>query len=76
MGSVDVVVVEQDRALGAAPGISSCIRLMQRTSVDLPHPDGPMIAVTWLGGNSMLIPFDRMPIAVVGVQILDRDAVP
>ena len=31
-----------------APGISSCMRLMQRTSVDLPQPDGPIIAVTWL----------------------------
>ena len=32
-----------------APGISSCMRLMQRTSVDLPQPDGPIIAVTWFG---------------------------
>ena len=39
-----------------APGISSCIRLMQRTIVDLPQPDGPMIAVTSLGGKSMSIP--------------------
>src|SRR6476659_5476456 len=29
-----------------APGISSCIRLMQRTTVDLPDPDGPINAVT------------------------------
>src|SRR3954470_23782268 len=35
-----------------APGISSCMRLMQRTSVDLPHPDGPIMAVTWLGAYS------------------------
>ena len=32
-----------------APGISSCMRLMQRTSVDLPQPDGPIIAVTLVG---------------------------
>src|SRR6476661_8168317 len=29
-----------------ASGTVSCIRLRQRSSVDLPHPDGPMIAVT------------------------------
>src|SRR3569832_1347971 len=29
-----------------APGTVSCMRLRQRSSVDLPHPDGPMIAVT------------------------------
>jgi len=39
-----------------APGISSCMRLMHRTTVDLPEPEGPMIAVTSFGGNSMLIP--------------------
>src|ERR1043166_2958179 len=31
-----------------APATVSCIRLRQRSSVDLPHPDGPMIAVTSL----------------------------
>src|SRR5882672_10881009 len=34
-----------------APGISSWRRLRQRTSVDLPQPDGPMSAVTWLGST-------------------------
>jgi hypothetical protein len=29
---------------------------MQRTIVDFPHPEGPMIAVTSLGGKSMLTP--------------------
>ena len=29
-----------------AVGTVSCIRLRQRSSVDLPQPDGPMIAVT------------------------------
>src|SRR5688500_3305401 len=28
------------------PGTVSCIRLRHRSSVDFPHPDGPMIAVT------------------------------
>jgi hypothetical protein len=32
-----------------ASGISSCMRLMDRTTVDFPEPDGPIIAVTWLG---------------------------
>ncbi len=37
-----------------APGISSCIRLTQRTMVDFPHPDGPMIAVTRPGSKLRL----------------------
>ena len=36
-----------------APGITSCIRLRERSTVDLPQPDGPMIAVTLRG--SMVI---------------------
>src|SRR5882724_2666162 len=34
-----------------APGISSCRRLRHRTRVDLPHPDGPISAVTWFGST-------------------------
>src|SRR5918999_1864970 len=30
-----------------APGIVSCMRFRQRSRVDFPQPDGPMIAVTW-----------------------------
>src|SRR6266516_304477 len=37
--------------LTVAPGVSSCIRLRQRSSVDLPQPDGPMMAVTICAGN-------------------------
>lgn len=32
-----------------APGMTSCIRLSVRRKVDLPHPDGPMNAVTERG---------------------------
>ena len=32
-----------------APGITSCIRLRVRSTVDLPQPDGPMNAVTLRG---------------------------
>ena len=32
-----------------APRTSSCIRLMHRISVDLPHPEGPMMEVTACG---------------------------
>src|SRR5690242_3878086 len=35
-----------------APGVSSCMRLRQRSRVLLPHPEGPMIAVTVCAGNS------------------------
>src|SRR6478609_8836753 len=34
-----------------APGTVSCMRLRQRRSVDLPQPDGPMIAVTCPAGT-------------------------
>jgi hypothetical protein len=34
-----------------ASGTVSCIRLRQRSSVDLPQPDGPMIAVTSFCGK-------------------------
>ena len=37
-----------------APGISSCMRLTHRTMVDLPQPDGPMIAVTLPGSKLRL----------------------
>jgi hypothetical protein len=43
---VDVLAIEQDLSLGARAGIVSCMRLRHRSSVDLPQPDGPMIAVT------------------------------
>src|SRR3954452_18492948 len=39
-----------------APGMVSCIRLRQRTKVDFPQPDGPMMAVTWLGSIDILMP--------------------
>src|SRR5438093_3758578 len=34
-------------------GIVSCIRLRQRMRVDLPQPEGPMIAVTSCSANSI-----------------------
>src|ERR1041384_3814067 len=35
-----------------APGVSSCMRFKHRSIVLLPQPDGPMMAVTVLAGNS------------------------
>src|SRR5678815_4859826 len=35
-----------------APGTVSCMRLRQRSMVDLPQPDGPITAVTDLFGKS------------------------
>ena len=43
---VDVVAVELDPPAMAADGTSSCIRLRMRRNVDLPHPLGPISAVT------------------------------
>src|SRR5688572_8686620 len=36
--------------------ISSCMRLRQRMNVDLPQPEGPMMAVTPLAWISMSMP--------------------
>src|SRR5258708_24286326 len=38
-----------------APGTSSCMRLRQRTKVDLPQPDGPIKAVTLFDATVKLI---------------------
>ena len=35
------------------PGMMSFIRLSDRKNVDLPHPEGPMKAVTWFRSTSM-----------------------
>src|SRR4051812_32251657 len=37
-----------------APGVTSCMRLSVRRKVDLPQPDGPIIAVTCLGSIEMV----------------------
>ena len=37
-----------------APGIVSFMRLRQRRNVDLPQPDGPIIARTWRLATSMV----------------------
>src|SRR5437588_7065640 len=37
-----------------APGTTSCRRLSDRRNVDLPHPEGPIRAVTCLGSIVML----------------------
>ncbi len=31
-----------------APGMRSFMRLIERSTVDLPQPEGPIIAVIWL----------------------------
>src|SRR5579883_2411258 len=44
-GPVDVLAVEKHAARHARPGTTSCMRFRHRRNVDLPHPDGPIIAV-------------------------------
>ena len=39
------------------PLTMSFMRLSVRSSVDLPQPDGPMNAVIWFSGMSMLMPW-------------------
>ena len=43
-----------------APGMTSCIRFSDRSKVDLPHPDGPMNAVTDRALMVMLTPSTAM----------------
>ncbi len=56
-GSYTFASSSSTRPSACAPGISSCMRLMQRIIVDLPQPEGPMIAVTSLARNSRSMPF-------------------
>ena len=44
--AVQVLTVVEDLAATSAPGMRSFMRLKQRMYVLLPHPDGPMKAVT------------------------------
>ena len=39
------------------PGIRSFIRLIVRSSVDLPQPDGPISAVIWWVGTLIVMSF-------------------
>ncbi len=49
------------------------MRLIVRRSVDFPHPDGPMIAVTALTGIAMLTSFSACALAVVEIEVADID---
>ena len=43
---LDVLAVEQDRPVTRAPAMVSFMRFRQRRKVDLPQPEGPIIAST------------------------------
>src|SRR5881398_3035137 len=57
-----------------APGTTSCMRSRQPTNVDLPHPDGPMIAVTALRHGEVDVA-QHVTRAEPGVEFRDGDAV-
>jgi hypothetical protein len=66
--------VEQDLAGHASPRCtSSCMRFRQRRKVDLPQPDGPMMAVIWRLVTVRSMPFTtslpenaaRRPVTVI-----------
>ena len=72
---VDVAAVEEHLpARRARRGTVSCIRLRQRSNVDLPHPDGPMIAVTRRSSRSSDTSRTACTLPEPGVERLDRDA--
>ena len=45
------------RPVARASGMVSCMRLRQRTKVDLPQPDGPITAVAWFAATVMLMSY-------------------
>ena len=49
------------------------MRLMVRSSVDLPQPDGPMIAVTALAGTGKVDALERVRLAVEEVEAAHLD---
>src|SRR5215510_9266653 len=57
-----------------APGTTSCIRLRHRMKVDLPQPDGPMIAVTALG--AIVTPIPRSTWALPNHALRSRTTIP
>ena len=48
------------------------MRLMQRSTVLLPHPDGPMSAVIWFFGTSKVTPVTARKVAVEDLQVAER----
>ena len=52
MSSSSSVICPSTRALG----VSSCIRLRERSTVVFPHPDEPIKAVTWFASIVIVTP--------------------
>ena len=44
---MQAAIAVHDLSSQPAPGVVSCMRLNARSTVVLPHPDGPMNAVIW-----------------------------
>ena len=62
------------RPSARASGIVSCMRFRQRTKVDLPQPEGPMMAVAWLAPHVHVDVVQRLGLAEPGIQVFDFDA--
>src|SRR6185437_2838013 len=45
------------------------IRFSVRRNVDLPHPDGPMRACTWLDANDNVAPFTAVILPYIAVSL-------
>ena len=56
-----------------ASGLVSCMRLRQRTNVDLPQPEGPISAVAWFARNVQAHIVKRVHLPIPGIQILDAN---
>jgi hypothetical protein len=68
---VDIFAVEQTSPVAVAPGTTSCIRLRQRTSVDLPQPDGPDDRRTAILSEVQADIVQRFVLVEVSAQMLD-----
>src|SRR5882757_5894177 len=59
------------------PAVGSTSRLMQRMTVDLPAPEGPISAITWPSGTSRSMPFSaRSPVRYRFTRPLMRSICP
>ncbi len=49
------------------------MRFRHRTKVDFPHPEGPISAVAWLAGASIVMSNKRLCLSVPGIEFFDFD---
>jgi hypothetical protein len=56
VSALSLIVVMSSAPMWTVPALARSRPASRCISVDLPEPDGPMMAVNWPGGTSMLTP--------------------